>query len=210
VDGIAGNLNDVALGSTESDTNGFYSFADIPPGQYYLEFGPLLQGQLFTQAGAGNDSGIDSDVAPASNRTDVLMIDIGIHALDIDGGILDTEKRWQNPASRFDVSNSDGPNPTTLDVVLVLRELKIHGNRRLDPNRDPPPAPFYDVSGDNRISPADVGQVLTKVLQPSGEGEQAISTELDEAFSASGRWWFQPLDDLWFASITNPRKKRHS
>ncbi len=50
------------VGSTTTDSNGFYLFDGLYPGDYYLEFTPPSQYPLTTDANQGNDTELDSDI----------------------------------------------------------------------------------------------------------------------------------------------------
>lgn len=70
---------------------------------------------------------------------------------------------WQNPLLAYDVSGDDiSAQVTPLDAILVINALSGHlANEPTQdlPNRDAE-APFYDVSGDNRLSPIDAVRVI--------------------------------------------------
>ena len=62
---------------------GYYHFADINPGQYYVQFTAPL-GQVFTAFGSGS-SATDND-ADSSGRTATFALLSGVDQLDIDAG----------------------------------------------------------------------------------------------------------------------------
>jgi len=194
VNGVVGDGDDVSLGTTQSNSDGFYSFMNIPAGGYYLQFDSLLSGQQYSAQHVGTDQTVDSDVHPLSRQTDVFQIAGTTHLRSIDAGIQDLVARWQNPDDPFDVSATGGHTP--FDVGLLLRELKIKGNFRLDPQRDALPAPFYDVNGDNHISPQDIAALLNKLKRDgSGEGESAAPANSAKVFDELSDWWLPAPDD---------------
>lgn len=75
------DANGQPVGSTTTDSNGYYGF-NVEPGSYTLEV-KLPDGMQFTQANVG-DEDHDSDVDPASGRTPVevaastLSVDVGL------------------------------------------------------------------------------------------------------------------------------------
>jgi hypothetical protein len=206
VNGIAGDADDMSVGTTQSNADGFYSFINIPPGDYYLRFDPLLSGQQYATKDAGADEAVDSDVHPLSRQTDVLQFPVAMHRRAIDAGIHDLLARWQNPDDPFDVSGSGGHTP--FDVGLLLRELKVNGNYRLDPQRDPPPAPFFDVNGDFRITPQDIALLLNKLKREgSGEGESASISASAQLFEQDSGWWLPAPDDSLIKRKQAPKER---
>ncbi len=90
VDGIAGNGNDVQVGAgVLTDASGQYQFAAANAGSYYVLF-TLPTGEHFTLQKQGTDASRDSDVAPATGRTDILALSNGQAATNIDAGLTET------------------------------------------------------------------------------------------------------------------------
>ena len=86
IGGICVNLYDATgnlLQQTTSDSNGYYGF-NVHAGQYILEF-LKPPGMEFVLRGGGTQDQ-DSDVDPATGRTDVL--EISASTLDIDAGLI--------------------------------------------------------------------------------------------------------------------------
>ena len=73
---------------TESDESGFYSFYPVRPGAYSLEFILDDEDYQWTIPNAGNDTDVDSNVSPTSNRASVTVTS-GEEKLDIDAGVMD-------------------------------------------------------------------------------------------------------------------------
>jgi hypothetical protein len=82
------------VATTQTDSNGFYLFDNLPPGQYYVVFNraTLPPGHDITRQNAcGNDDSRDSDVNPTTGRSDNSRnlnpgeedrtLDLGIYAL---------------------------------------------------------------------------------------------------------------------------------
>ncbi len=103
---------------------------------------------------------------------------------------------WRNPNHEMDVSG-DG-NSNVPDMVLVLRRIGSNGAQQLPPPTlafQPPP--FFDVSGDNALTPFDLTLLLRFLRGPGGGPEPeptpaadaGQSTAVDFAFAARQPWW---------------------
>ncbi|OAN45081.1 hypothetical protein A6A03_02690 [Chloroflexus islandicus] len=87
-DGIAGTADDVEVATQLTDSNGFYEFTDLLPGDYYLVFSELPAGARFTAADQGADDTLDSDADPVTGVTAVFSLESGTIAWDWDAGLL--------------------------------------------------------------------------------------------------------------------------
>jgi len=76
------DTNGQPVGSTTTDSNGYYGF-NVEPGTYTLEV-QLPDGMQFTQANVG-DEDHDSDVDPASGRT---LVEVAASTLSVDVGLV--------------------------------------------------------------------------------------------------------------------------
>jgi hypothetical protein len=78
------------VSSTLSDTDGFYEFAAVSPGDYVVEF-ETPDGYAPTLSDWGGDDMWDSDAAWSDGRTEVITLAAGESQLDWDAGyLLDT------------------------------------------------------------------------------------------------------------------------
>ncbi|MCH7662638.1 MAG: DUF3048 C-terminal domain-containing protein [Chloroflexi bacterium] len=90
--GVAGVLeslrqsNGTLLDIVYTDSEGIYTFADIPPGEYYLRF-TANSGQNFTVQDVGDDDTLDSDTNPESGKTNSIAVAAGSES-DQDAGLL--------------------------------------------------------------------------------------------------------------------------
>lgn len=80
----------ITIAITTTDSNGNYSFDDVPAGSYYIEFVPPT-GYVFTPQNAGSDDDLDSDVNPATNKTAVFELDDLEEIDNIDAGLDTTD-----------------------------------------------------------------------------------------------------------------------
>ncbi|WP_322487155.1 SdrD B-like domain-containing protein, partial [Chloroflexus sp.] len=78
--------DDTLVGTVVTGSDGSYLFTDLPPGNYYIEFG-LPEGWVFSPQGQGSDSGSDSDVDPNMQRTQVFTLTSGQNDLSWWAGI---------------------------------------------------------------------------------------------------------------------------
>lgn len=79
-----GNL----IATDVTDLNGFYLFTNLQPGMYTVEVVTNPAGWSFTQPFQGVDPKLDSDVNPATGRTNVITLTAGQINLDIDAGLI--------------------------------------------------------------------------------------------------------------------------
>lgn len=77
------------VGSTTTDGSGYYSFTDLDPGDYYLEF-TLPSGYVFTLRDEGADDAVDSDVDPSTRQTMVINLQPGENDPSWDVGLIKT------------------------------------------------------------------------------------------------------------------------
>jgi hypothetical protein len=96
VDGVTVELfrsaDDALIGTGTTAGGGLYSFTTVP-GSYYLKFGGLPSGYSFgpSTASVVSDSG-DSDVNPATGKTDAILLAPGANDPNWDAGIYQTAK----------------------------------------------------------------------------------------------------------------------
>ncbi len=90
LDGVTVNLLD-GLGATVSSTvtagGGAYSFPDLVPGDYILEF-VSLPGLTFSPADQGGDDTADSDANPLSGRAGIITLMSGDDVGTVDAGLF--------------------------------------------------------------------------------------------------------------------------
>ncbi|OGV73562.1 MAG: hypothetical protein A3K19_27830 [Lentisphaerae bacterium RIFOXYB12_FULL_65_16] len=81
--------SDEVLASTATATDGTYSFGDVPPGTYVIEFElPPESGRIFAPQDQGGDDTKDSDANPASGRTGPVAVTTGGTVEHVDAGML--------------------------------------------------------------------------------------------------------------------------
>ncbi len=78
--------DNVVYPTITTDATGVYSFTDLPPGEYFVQFtGPA--GYAFTFQDVGTDDTIDSDPDPATGDTDAFTLESGTPTSDVDAGL---------------------------------------------------------------------------------------------------------------------------
>ncbi len=77
------------LATTITNNNGLYSFTNLDPDTYYVEF-VLPSGYAFTSKDAGNNDQIDSDANTSTGKTDNVTLAGGDNNVTLDAGIYST------------------------------------------------------------------------------------------------------------------------
>ncbi len=93
--------------------------------------------------------------------------------------VIEVPEPYQNPAGAYFV-NADDLFVTSLDAALVITELNATGPRLLSP---PPVGTiitvFFDVDGDNRLTPLDAALIIIYLNSPAqGEGGDVTLPEV--------------------------------
>jgi len=89
INGVVVNLydsNDNFISTATTGGDGFYSFTDLEPGSYYLEFIHYIGGYIFSPMDQGSDDQVDSD-ADAKGYTNIITIAYGQTDLKWDAGM---------------------------------------------------------------------------------------------------------------------------
>ncbi|ACL25990.1 SdrD B-like domain-containing protein [Chloroflexus aggregans] len=161
-DGIANTADDTLVGTRLSDSDGFYEFTDLLPGDYYLVFSELPVGARFTAADQGADDTIDSDADPVTGVTAVFSIESGTITWDWDSGLLLPasvgDRVWLdtngNGVQDSDESGIEG-------VTVRLTGTDIDGNT-VDLTR------VTDANGNYRFDNVQPGTYTITVTPPTG------------------------------------------
>ncbi|NCA81146.1 MAG: DUF11 domain-containing protein [Opitutae bacterium] len=89
--GVAVQLYDAAtnlVATTNTTAAGFYSFPNLPPATYFLEF-TAPPGFMFTLQNQGGDDAADSDVSRTTGRTAPFFLPVGTHDTRWDAGLVE-------------------------------------------------------------------------------------------------------------------------
>lgn len=105
--------------STVTDASGFYSFTDLPPGDYYLTF-LAPTSYSFTKANQGGDDALDSD-AGVDGKTAVFTLSSGENDESLDAGL--NQKASLGDLAWEDLNNNCIQDPNEPGIAGVLVEL---------------------------------------------------------------------------------------
>jgi LPXTG-site transpeptidase (sortase) family protein len=89
IDNITVNLYDAGgllVGTTITSGGGLYSFTELPPGDYIVEFVPPA-GYSISPADQGGDDAVDSDADPSTGRTTIVTLAAGEINTTTDAGM---------------------------------------------------------------------------------------------------------------------------
>ncbi|HEB64309.1 MAG TPA: DUF11 domain-containing protein [Chloroflexi bacterium] len=169
-DGVIGGGDDVLVASTTTDSNGNYTFADIPADQYYLDF-DLPSGYSFTTQNAGGDDALDSDV-DASGQTVVFSLTAGETNNDFDAGLTNSQLDYGDLPDSYNrtLLADDGPRHTV-------------GTLTLGPNVDTEP----DGQESNTASADNYDDGVTRDMSDNWTNGATVDIDLDlRGSTASG------------------------
>ena len=128
---------------TTSDQNGDYTFENLAPGEFYLEFTGAPAGFNITTKNAGNDGGIDSDI-DAGGQTDIFTVGVGSYHDEYDAGYTSTGVGnfvWND-------EDQDGVQDAgELGVPGVNVDLRLSSNNNLIASTTTDANGFYYFSG---------------------------------------------------------------
>ncbi|MBO9312797.1 MAG: DUF11 domain-containing protein, partial [Chloroflexus sp.] len=87
-DGVAGTADDELVATTTTGVNGLYSFANLPPGRYFVQFGSPPAGYALTATDQGIDDAADSDADVTTRRTALIDLAPGANDPNWDMGLF--------------------------------------------------------------------------------------------------------------------------
>jgi hypothetical protein len=157
----------------------------VAAAEYYVDTPPWDSGAV-PHALAAVDGAFDGQIETVAATLSAAGIAAGRHVIYVRGqdalghwgpfsaGLLEI-RSWQNPSNPLDVDGIDGVQAS--DVLILVNSINQHGIRLLPasiPGSGTPP-PFWDVTGDNWLTPDDVLHVVNhlnaRVALAVGAGE---------------------------------------
>lgn len=174
--------------------------------EYYVDTPPWISGAV-PHALAAADGGFDSQLEAVAAVASHEGLTPGRHLVYVRGqdaagnwgpfsaGWL-TLHPWQNPNNPWDVDGVDGAQAQ--DALLLINSINLLGVRFLPAPGSGNPPPFFDVTGDEWLTPEDVLRVInyvnTKaaVVVLAGESETASAPAVRLTTEPSTRRLVQP------------------
>jgi hypothetical protein len=171
----------------------------VAAAEYYVDTPPWHSGAV-PHALAAVDDAFDGQIETVAATLSADGIAAGRHVIYVRGqdalghwgpfsaGLLEI-RSWQNPSNPLDVDGIDGVLAS--DVLILVNSINQHGIRLLPatiPGSGTPP-PFWDVTGDNWLTPDDVLHVVNhlnaRVALAVGAGEgEMIPASMDQPAAA--------------------------
>jgi 6-phosphogluconolactonase (cycloisomerase 2 family) len=154
----------------DTDADGAYLFADLVPNAYYLEF-DLPSGYVFTGQGQGGDATVDSDVNPATQRTETVFLPSGTNDMTWDVGV-------------YDISGQVSPN-----AVCVMPNTDGTYTAHFSYNNSSDTAVTIPVGTNNFVSPGEANQGQPISFQAGATSDAWYESAFAVTFDGSPLTW---------------------
>jgi hypothetical protein len=136
--------------TTTTDVLGNYAFSYLPVGDYTVK------------------TSINATITTPVSAEHLVSLSANAQVTARDFGAVFAAP-WQNPNNQQDV-NAD-QLVTTTDLVNLVGDIFLHGQRQLDPPTDQSGPPLFgDITGEGRVSVADVSAILQYLFLRSTNG----------------------------------------
>uniref|UniRef100_UPI0026347C2F SdrD B-like domain-containing protein n=1 Tax=uncultured Chloroflexus sp. TaxID=214040 RepID=UPI0026347C2F len=207
-DGIAGTSDDVEVATQFTDSDGFYEFTNLLPGDYYLVFSELPVGARFTAADQGANETLDSDADPVTGVTAVFALTSGTITLDWDAGLILPasvgDRVWED---RNGNGVQDAGEPGIEGVTVRLTGFDIDGNT-VDRSTT------TDSNGNYRFDNLQPGEYTITITPPAGYviitanrgSDTGADSDVDPSSGATDRFIIGggDIDLTWDAGLYRP------
>ena len=211
-DGQPDTLDDIVVDTTTTGANGLFSFTDVTPSEYFIEFEEPT-GMTFVVANQPGDDTIDSDADEITGLTDTFVLNPGQVVSDIDAGVnpgavgdrvwLDVNQNGVQDAGEpgvpgITVDLLDSSGTTILDTTVTgvdgiyafnnlapgdyIIEFDIPAQMNLVPQNT-----GLDDSIDSDVDPNAVDKQIP-VTVISGPGNQTYDAGIEPAFLGNFVW----------------------
>ncbi len=105
------------VAQTKSDPTGYYAFADVPAGDYYLVFDPPADYRFSPMDATDDDK--DSDADPRNGQTAVFTVDPTVENLDWDAGFYEVLEATETPTETPEPTETPTPEPPTVQTPQI-------------------------------------------------------------------------------------------
>jgi len=181
-------------GSTVTDSDGRYLFAELLPGDYYLQF-TAPAGYALSAVDQGGDDGLDSDADPATGRTAATTLTSGEIDLGWDAGlyILVPDIHLEKSTNGMDADLPAGPSVPVGDAVTWSYtvtnpgDVPLSGVTVTDNQSGVQPEYLSGDDGDNLLEPGEIW-----IFQAAGVAAAGQYQNIGTAF---GRYNGQSVSD---------------
>jgi protocatechuate 3,4-dioxygenase beta subunit len=158
VQGVRVTLVDASgnnMGTTTTDSNGYYLFDSLEPGNYHVVFdlNSLPEGYVISPKDQGSDDTKDSDADMTTGATIETTLTAGENDPTWDMGVYELGSLHGNVSHE----NQSGLHPIK-DVTLILLDEQGHEIARTK----------TDAQGDYAFTHLEAGDYIVKEIQPSG------------------------------------------
>ena len=111
--------NDTLISTTMTDTQGYYSFETINPGEYYLQF-TLPTGYTFSPQHIGSNDTLDSDADITTGKTTVFTVYANESITTYDAGMYKTSPTQNRPRNHPPTADASAREPYKGDVHTAI------------------------------------------------------------------------------------------
>ena len=156
------DANSNVVATTTSDSQGNYSFTNLTPGTYFVQF-VSPSGYVFTADGQGQDDTLNSDANPSTGETAALVLDFGQDAANVDAGLVPQNLPYAtiNGSAWLDANNNGIQDPGEAQQPGVMVQL-------LDPNLNVLATTGTDVNGQYSFTQLPAGSYYLRFSTPPG------------------------------------------
>ena len=181
IDGVVVELfkaDGTSVGTTQTANGGQYSFDNLVPGDYYVEF-TLPSGYVFSPKDQGSDDAVDSDADITTGKTEVTTLTSGENDMTWDAGMYRKASIGDFVWLDLDEDGVQDPNePGISGVTVTLKDAdgNVVGTAITDPNG------AYSFTN---LTPGDYTVVFTKpssdwTISPKDQGgDDAADSDAD-------------------------------